>query len=236
VGTVVNVTLNRDKQLHGSVFKTWRTTGQCAQLFRPRVRTDALVYTNTGGSIGGPILKDKLFPLCHFLPVSTRKSSTVMRHPLSIRDRRQPGALQDMAVRSTTQILANGGLGTGAANPNLCGTGRNASWQRQCHPLSNAGISKVWSYGVARTWTGWRESGDKSRFVQVHRWYAHQQFIRRTHRLAKIHQLRPQVGYNVTQKDHLSGRLSIRQPTLSRCHSSVLSSAARRVVDSKPPV
>jgi Carboxypeptidase regulatory-like domain/TonB dependent receptor len=78
VGTVVNVTLKSGtNQFHGSVFQNMENNGVNARNFFASGPNGRLVYNYTGGSIGGPILKNKLFIFGDFLRTSDHESSTV---------------------------------------------------------------------------------------------------------------------------------------------------------------
>ena len=71
VGTVVNVTLKSGTDnFHGSVFHNMENNGVNARPYFQTGRNGRLVYNYTGGSIGGPILKDKLFIFGDVLRVS----------------------------------------------------------------------------------------------------------------------------------------------------------------------
>jgi Carboxypeptidase regulatory-like domain len=78
VGTVVNVTLKSGtNQFHGSVFQNMENNGVNARNYFASGPNGRLVYNYTGGSIGGPILKNKLFFFGDFLRTSDHESSTV---------------------------------------------------------------------------------------------------------------------------------------------------------------
>jgi hypothetical protein len=78
VGAVVNVTLKSGtNQFHGSVFQNMENNGVNARNFFAAGPNGRLVYNYTGGSIGGPVLKDKLFFFGDFLRVSDHEESTV---------------------------------------------------------------------------------------------------------------------------------------------------------------
>src|SRR5580698_7573745 len=78
VGTVVNLTLKSGtNQFHGSAFQNMENNGVNARPYFQSGRNGRLVYNYTGGSIGGPIKKDKLFMFGDFLRVSDHESTTV---------------------------------------------------------------------------------------------------------------------------------------------------------------
>ena len=78
VGSVVNVTLKSGtNNFHGSIFQNMENNGVNARNYFAHGPNGRLVYNYTGGSIGGPILKNKLFFFGDFLRVSDHESSTV---------------------------------------------------------------------------------------------------------------------------------------------------------------
>ena len=78
VGTVVNVTLKSgSNSFHGSAFQSMENNGVNARNYFATGPNGRLVYNYTGGSIGGPILKDKLFFFGDYLRTSDHESSTV---------------------------------------------------------------------------------------------------------------------------------------------------------------
>src|ERR1700722_771909 len=78
IGTVVNVTLKSGtNNFHGSVFQNMENNGVNARNYFASGPNGRLVYNYTGGSLGGPIKKDKLFMFGDFLRTSDHESSTV---------------------------------------------------------------------------------------------------------------------------------------------------------------
>src|SRR3984957_3462716 len=78
VGTVVNLTLKSGtNQFHVSVFQNMENNGVNARNFFASGPNGRLVYNYTGASIGGPIIKNKLFFFGDFLRTSDHESSTV---------------------------------------------------------------------------------------------------------------------------------------------------------------
>jgi hypothetical protein len=77
IGAVVNVTLKSGtNKIHGSVFQNMENNGVNARPYFQPGRNGRLVYNYTGGSIGGPILKDKLFIFGDFLRVSDHEETS----------------------------------------------------------------------------------------------------------------------------------------------------------------
>jgi len=144
VGAVVNVTLKSGtNQFHGSVFQNMENNGVNARNYFATGPNGRLVYNYTGASIGGPILKDKLFIFGDFLRVSDHEASTVNTN---IPFYNVSGGVLSLSGYSgqvydpNTGVTANctGGSGTAPA----CGTGRTPFAGNQI-PLSNSGISPI---------------------------------------------------------------------------------------------
>jgi hypothetical protein len=143
VGTVVNVTLKSGtNHIHGSVFQQMENNGVNARNFFATGPNGRLVYNYTGGSVGGPILKDKLFLFADFLRTSDHESSTVntnipfynvSNNTLNLSG--YSGQVYDPNTGDTADCV-------GGPNPSACGTGRTAFAGDQI-PLSNPGINKV---------------------------------------------------------------------------------------------
>jgi hypothetical protein len=144
VGTVVNVTLKSGtNQFHGSVFQNMENNGVNARNYFATGPNGRLVYNYTGGSLGGPILKDKLFIFGDFLRVSDHEASTVNTNipfynvtngVLNLSG--YTGQVYD----PNTGVTANC-TGVGATTP-VCGTGRTP-FAGNLIPLTNPGISKI---------------------------------------------------------------------------------------------
>src|SRR3984957_2087189 len=144
VGAVVNVTLKSGtNQFHGSGFQNMENNGVNARNYFATGPNGRLVYTYPGGSIGGAILKDKLFIFGHFLRVSDHEASTVNTN---IPFYNVSGGVLSLSGYSgqvydpNTGVTANcaGGSGTAPA----CGKGRSPFAGNQI-PLSNSGISPI---------------------------------------------------------------------------------------------
>jgi hypothetical protein len=129
VGAVVNLTLKSGtNQFHGSVFQNMENNGVNARNYFAAGPNGRLVYNYTGGSIGGPILKNKLFAFGDFLRVSDHESSTfnanipyydVTGGNLSLAG--YSGQVYDPTTGDTTDC--SGAAGTTPAN---CGKNRQA--------------------------------------------------------------------------------------------------------------
>src|ERR1700753_2608677 len=77
VGTGVNVTLQSGtNQFHGSVFQNMENNGVNARGYFAAGPNGRLVYNYTGASIGGPIVRDKLFFFGDFLRVSDHEETS----------------------------------------------------------------------------------------------------------------------------------------------------------------
>ena len=144
VGTVVNVTLKSGSNaFHGSVFQNMENNGVNARNFFATGPNGRLVYNYTGASIGGPILKNKLFFFGDFLRVSDHESSTVNAN---IPFYNASGGVLSLSGYSGQVYDPNTGATATCTNPGAvgttCGTGRMA-FAGNLIPLSNPGISPV---------------------------------------------------------------------------------------------
>lgn len=144
VGSVVNVTLKSGtNHFHGSVFQNMENNGVNARNYFSRGPNGRLVYNYTGGSLGGPILKDKLFLFGDFLRVTDHEASTSNANIpfLSIAN----GNI-DLSGYSGQVYDPNTGVTStctgGTGNLPLCGSGRTPFARNQI-PLTNPGLSKV---------------------------------------------------------------------------------------------
>lgn len=143
VGTVVNVTLKSGtNKIHGSAFQNMENNGVNARNFFASGPNGRLVYNYTGGSIGGPILKDKLFLFGDFLRTSDHESSLVNAN---IPYYNVVNGNVDLSAYSGQVYDPNTGMTsncTGGSQTVACGTGRTPFAGNQI-PLTNPGISKV---------------------------------------------------------------------------------------------
>jgi hypothetical protein len=143
VGTVVNVTLKSGtNKVHGSVFGNMENNGVNARGFFQKSPDTRLVYNYDGGSIGAPILKDRLFIFGDFLRVSDHEEANnlatvpfynVSGNVLNLSEYK--GQAYDPNTGDTADCLGS------TANAN-CGTGRTA-FAGNMIPLSNPGISQA---------------------------------------------------------------------------------------------
>ena len=143
VGTVVNVTLKSgSNSFHGSVFQNMENNGVNARNYFATGPNGRLVYNYTGGSLGGPVLKNRLFFFGDFLRVSDHESSTTNANiPFynvtngNINLSGYSGQVYDPNTGDTADCL-------GGATASKCGTGR-VPFAGNLIPMTNAGLSKV---------------------------------------------------------------------------------------------
>jgi hypothetical protein len=143
VGTVVNVTLKSGtNQIHGSVFQNMENNGVNARNYFAQGPNGRLVYNYTGGSLGGPILKDNLFIFGDFLRTSDHESATtnatipfynVTNGNINLSE--YSGQVYDPNTGDTADCLPGG-------NAKLCGAGRTP-FAGNLIPTTNPGISPV---------------------------------------------------------------------------------------------
>ena len=153
IGTIVNVTLKSGtNNFHGSVFAHMENNGVNARSFFQKGPNGRLVYNYDGGSIGGPILKNKLFIFGDFLRVSDHELGvsqvtipyySVTNNTLDLS--KYKGQVYDPNTGDTADCL-------GTTANTLCGTGPVAggvatnprtSFANNQIPLSNPGISQA---------------------------------------------------------------------------------------------
>jgi len=142
VGTVVNVTLKSGtNQFHGSVFQNMENNGVNARSYFATGPNGRLVYNYTGASIGGPVLRNRLFFFGDFLRVSDHESSTVNTN---IPFYNVVGGNISLAGYSGQVYDPNTGTtstcNSGAAP--ACGTGRTP-FAGNLIPLTNPGLSPI---------------------------------------------------------------------------------------------
>jgi hypothetical protein len=143
VGTVVNVTLKSGtNNFHGSAFQNMENNGVNARNYFAPGPNGRLVYNYTGGSLGGPIVKNKLFIFGDFLRVSDHESATtnatvpfynVTNGNINLSE--YSGQVYDPNTGDTADCV-------GSTANNNCGTGRVA-FAGNLIPMTNPGLSKV---------------------------------------------------------------------------------------------
>ena len=142
VGTVVNVTLKSGTdQFHGSVFQQMENNGVNARNYFATGRNGRLVYNYTGGSIGGPILRGKLFFFGDVLRSSDHEETTINA---TIPYYSVVNGAVDLSGYSGQVYDPNTGntAACSGATSSSCGAGRTPFANNQI-PLSNPGISPV---------------------------------------------------------------------------------------------
>lgn len=159
IGTIVNVTLKSGtNQFHGSIFQNMENNGVNARPYftlstSPNGR---LVYNYTGGSIGGPVVKNKLFLFGDFLRVSDHEeAATTTTIPYyhvvngNIDLSAYKGQIYDPYTDNNNNSNSDPGYCSGAkASNTYCGVGRTAFVNNQIpltHPLISAVGKKVLS-------------------------------------------------------------------------------------------
>ena len=143
VGTVVNVTLKSGtNSFHGSAFQNMENNGVNARNYFAAGPNGRLVYNYTGGSLGGPILKDKIFIFGDFLRTSDHESATtlatipfynVTNGYLNLSE--YSGQVYDPNTGDTADCV-------GSSANNACGTGRTP-FVGNLIPMTNPGLSTV---------------------------------------------------------------------------------------------
>ncbi len=143
VGTVVNVTLKSGtNDLHGSVFYNMENNGINARNYFASGPNGRLVYNYWGASIGGPVIKNKLFYYGDFLRTTDHEETTststipyynVVGNNLNLST--YSGQVYDPNTGDTADCQ-------GGPNSALCGTGRTA-FAGNIIPLTNPGISPI---------------------------------------------------------------------------------------------
>ncbi len=161
IGTIVNVTLKSgSNQFHGSVFQNMENNGVNARPYFTAILPSGspapngrLVYNYTGGSIGGPVVKNKLFFFGDFLRVSDHEefgtTTTIPYYnvvPNGTNGCTTAGGCIDLSAYKGQIYDPNSGPDqaacSGAAPSALCGTGRTAFAGNEI-PLTNTSISTV---------------------------------------------------------------------------------------------
>src|SRR6201996_4983396 len=143
IGTVVNITLKSGtNSFHGSVFQNMENNGVNARNYFATGPNGRLVYNYTGGSVGGPILHNKLFFFGDVLRVSDHEETTFNTN---IPYYNVSGNVLNLSGYSGQVYDPNTGDVAdcqGGATPANCGKGRTA-FAGNLIPLSNPGVSPV---------------------------------------------------------------------------------------------
>ncbi len=195
VGTVVNVTLKSGTNaFHGSAFQNMENNGVNARNFFATGPNGRLVYNYTGGSIGGPILKDKLFFFGDFLRVSDHESSTVNTN---IPFYNASGGVLNLSGYSGQVYDPNTGVTATCTNPSATGgrvRDRTHTICREPDSAVECGNQSGGSGSVAGCGCAGTQSGNKSCICQVHRRRDDQQLFAESAVQQRLDQLRHQVG------------------------------------------
>jgi hypothetical protein len=208
VGTVVNVTLKSGtNDFHGSVFQNMENNGVNARSYFSTGPNGRLVYNYTGASIGGPILKDKLFFFGDFLRVSDHEETA---YTTNIPYYNVAGNSLNLSGYSGQVYDPNTGDVTdcqGGPTPANCGQGRTA-FAGNMIPLTNAGISPV-ATKVFQDLDGLARNPATNLFYAkyiagtiTNNFSANLPF----HKDAYSYDIKS--DYSITEKDQLSGRFS----------------------------
>ncbi len=213
VGTVVNVTLKSGtNQFHGSLFQNMENNGVNARNYFATGPNGRLVYNYTGASIGGPIFKDKLFIFGDFLRVSDHESSTVnanipffnvVGNNLNLSG--YSGQVYDPNTGDTADCL-------GGANANACGTGR-VPFAGNIIPLTNSGINPVGLKVLTDIDALARNPAKNLASAKYIAGTTTNNFSQNLPFSKDSWSYDIKGDYNITKKDHLSGRYSHQSTT-----------------------
>ncbi len=214
VGTVVNITLKSGtNSFHGSAFQNMENNGVNARNFFAQGPNGRLVYNYTGGSIGGPILKDKLFFFGDFLRTSDHESSTVTTTiPFynvtngSLNLSGYSGQVYDPNTGQTATCTNTGAAGA------VCGTGRTA-FVGNLIPLTNAGISPVALKVLQGLDSLARNPTTNLAYASYLSGKTTNNFQQNSPFSKDAISYDIKSDYTITQKDHLSGRFSHQKTT-----------------------
>src|SRR6202522_1761483 len=208
VGTVVNVTLKSGtNQFHGTVFQNMENNGVNARNYFATGPNGRLVYNYTGASIGGPILKDKLFFFGDFLRVSDHEETTfnanIPFYNVQGNNLNLSGYTGQVYDPNTGDVVDC----QGGPTPANCGKGRTA-FAGNIIPLSNPGVSPVAVTvfqqldGLARNPKTNLASAKYIAGIQTNNFSSNLPF----HKDFWDYDIKS--DYTITEKDHLSGRFS----------------------------
>lgn len=208
VGTVVNVTLKSGtNNLHGSVFHSMQNNGVNARPYFQTGRNGRLVYNYTGASLGGPVIKNKLFLFGDFLRVSDHEglNSTVTIPYYSVANNTlslagYKGQVYDPNTGNTADCQ-------GGATPANCGVGR-VPFAGNLIPLSNPGISPVALKVLQGLDTIARNPAINLNSAAYISGATGNNFSANLPFHKDIYSFDVKGDYNISQKDHLSARHS----------------------------
>ncbi len=176
--------------------RTWKTTASTRATTSPQGPNGRLVYNYTGGSIGGPILKDKLFFFGDFLRISDHESSTVndqhSRSTTSSNGNLDLSGYNGQVYDPNTGVTAN--CSTNVASTAVCGTGRIA-FRQQPDSADATPASARWASRSCRISMRWRATRNRTspRAAYISG-TDHQQLLAESALQQRLHQLRHQVG------------------------------------------
>jgi hypothetical protein len=212
IGTVVNVTLKSGtNQFHGSVFQNMENNGVNARNYFATGPNGRLVYNYTGGSLGGPILKNKLFIFGDFLRTSDHESTTFNTNiPFynasngNIDLSGYSGQIYDPNTGDTADCLG------GAATPANCGAGRTA-FAGNVIPMTNGGLSKVALTVLQDLDTLARNAKTNLASATYIAGTLNNNFSQNLPFSKDAYTYDIKSDYTITPKDHLSGRFSHQQ-------------------------
>ena len=208
VGTVVNVTLKSGtNQFHGSAFQNMENNGVNARNYFAKGPNGRLVYNYTGGSIGGPVIKDKLFFFGDFLRVSDHESSTTNA---TIPYYNVVGGNIDLSGYAGQTYDPNSGNTvncSGATTSAACGTGRTPFVNNQI-PLTNSGISTA-SLTILKDLDAVARDPKQNLAVATYLLGPNSNNFSQNSPFSKDYiSYDIKSDYAITAKDHLSGRFS----------------------------
>ena len=208
VGTVVNVTLKSGtNQFHGSVFQNMENNGVNARNYFAPGPNGRLVYNYTGASIGGPVIKDKLFFFGDFLRVSDHESSTVnatIPYYNVVNGNIDLSGYKGQIYDPNTGNTANC---TGAAVSAACGTGRTAITNNLI-PLTNPGINPAALTILQKLDAVARDPKQNLAVATYLAGPGSNNFSQNSPFSKDFISYDIKSDYAITQKDHLSGRFS----------------------------
>jgi hypothetical protein len=208
IGTVVNITLKSGtNNFHGSVFQNMENNGVNARNYFATGPNGRLVYNYTGASIGGPVLRNRLFFFGDFLRVSDHEETTfntnIPFYNVSNNVLNLSGYTGQVYDPNTGDVFDC----QGGPTPANCGKGRTA-FAGNLIPLSNPGVSpvalKVFQ-GIDALARNPHDNLASARYISgatTNNYSANLPF----HKDFWDYDIK--VDYNITPKDHLSGRFS----------------------------